>query len=91
MPASEPKSSRSALAVLANLFAQTEALAFGRSAEEAAAGGAPAALVPPRDADITGFAIVAGHAAFSSRAVRKLLTVSRPIVQGCSANPSGGP
>ena len=34
--------------LLANLFAQTEALAFGRSAAEVAAGGAEAALVPHR-------------------------------------------
>jgi glucose-6-phosphate isomerase len=34
--------------LLANLFAQTEALAFGRSAEEVAAEGVPAALVPHR-------------------------------------------
>ena len=34
--------------LLANLFAQTEALAFGRTAEEVAAQGVPAALVPHR-------------------------------------------
>jgi glucose-6-phosphate isomerase len=34
--------------LLANLFAQTEALAFGRTAEEVAAEGVPAALVPHR-------------------------------------------
>src|SRR5206468_12686322 len=34
--------------LLANLFAQTEALAFGRGAEEVAAEGTPAALVPHR-------------------------------------------
>ncbi len=34
--------------LMANLFAQTEALAFGRTAPEVAAEGAPAALVPHR-------------------------------------------
>ena len=34
--------------LMANLFAQTEALAFGKTAEEAAAGGIPAAQVPHR-------------------------------------------
>jgi glucose-6-phosphate isomerase len=34
--------------LMANLFAQTEALAFGKTAEEVAADGVPAALVPHR-------------------------------------------
>ena len=33
---------------MANLFAQTEALAFGKTADEVSAEGIPAALVPHR-------------------------------------------